>query len=317
MTDLMKAVRIHRYGGPEVLSYDEVPKPTAGQGELLVRVHAAGVNPIDWKIREGHYKLAVRLRLPAVLGWDVSGVVEAVGAGVAAFKRGDQVFARPDIKHGGAYAEYVVIRASDAARKPKSIDHVHAAAVPLAGLTAWQGLFDKAHVKEGQRVLVHAAAGGVGHFAVPLAKWKGAFVAATASGRNEALVRSLGADQFVDYTREAFEDVVAPVDAVLDTLGGDAGRRSWKVLKRGGTLVSLLDLAVALKGALRLKRGRFLLIHPNAAQLGHIAGLIDAGRVKPLVENVFPLAEARRAHELSQSGHVRGKIVLQVIKEDS
>jgi len=313
----LKAVRIHRYGGAEVLSYEELPKPEPGPGELLVRVHAAGVNPIDWKIREGHYKLVMRLPLPIVLGWDVSGVVAAVGAGVAGFRRGDAVFARPDIKRGGTYAEYVAIRASDAALKPKAIDHVHAAAVPLAGLTAWQGLFDKAGLREGQRVLVHAAAGGVGHFAVQLAKWKGAFVAGTASGRNEALVRSLGADQVVDYTRERFEDVVAPVDVVLDTLGGDAGRRSWKTLKRGGTLVSVLDIAVPLKGALRLKRGRFLLIKPNADQLGFIAGLIDAGRVKPLVENVFPLAEARRAHELSQSGRVRGKIVLQVVKEDS
>jgi len=308
----MKAVRIHRYGGPEVLSHEEVPKPEAGPGELLVRVHAAGVNPIDWKIREGLYRLVMRFRLPIVLGWDLSGVVEAVGAGVTRFRPGDAVFARPDIKRGGAYAEYVAIRESDAAHKPKSIDHVHAAAVPLAGLTAWQGLFDKARVEKGQRVLVHAAAGGVGHFAVPLAKWKGAFVAATASGRNEAFVRSLGADQFVDYTRERFEEAVAPVDAVLDTLGGDAGRRSWKVLKRGGTLVSVLDIAAPLKGALRLKRGHFLLIKPSADQLGQIAGLIDAGRLKPLVENVFPLAEARRAHELSQSGRVRGKIVLEV-----
>jgi NADPH:quinone reductase-like Zn-dependent oxidoreductase len=308
----MKAVRIHRYGGPEVLSYEEAPKPEPGPGELLVRVHAAGVNPVDWKIREGHYKRVLRFRLPIVLGWDVSGVVEAIGAGVTSFRPGDEVFARPDVKRGGTYAEYVAIRAADAARKPKSIDHVHAAAVPLAGLTAWQGLFDKAGLRQGQRALVHAAAGGVGHFAVQLAKWKGAFVAGTASGRNEALVRSLGADQVVDYTRERFEDAVAPVDVVLDTLGGEAGRRSWKVLKRGGTLVSVLDIAVSLKGALRLKRGRFLLIKPDAAELAQIAALIDGGRVKPVVENVFPLAEVRRAHELSQSGRVRGKIVLKV-----
>jgi NADPH:quinone reductase-like Zn-dependent oxidoreductase len=313
----VKAVQIHRYGGPEVLSYEDAPKPEPGPGELLLRVHAAGVNPIDWKIREGHYKLLMRFPLPTVLGWDVSGVVEALGAGVTGFRRGDQVFARPDIKRGGTYAEYVAIRASDAARKPESIDHVHAAAVPLAGLTAWQALFDKAGLREGQRVLVHAAAGGVGHLAVQLAKWKGAFVAGTASGRNAALVRSLGADQVVDYTRERFEDAVAPVDVILDSLGGEVGRRSWKVLKRGGTLVSLLDIAAPLKGALRFKRGRFLLIKPSADQLGFIAGLIDAGKVKSLVENVFPLAEARRAHELSQSGRVRGKIVLQVIKEDS
>src|ERR1700694_5816446 len=308
----MKAVRIHRYGGAEVLSLDEVPRPTPGPQDLLVRVHAASINPIDWKIRAGHYRLFLRYTLPVILGWDVSGVVEAVGASVVRFKPGDEVFARPDIKRGGTYAEYVAIHESEAARKPRSIDHVHAAAVPLAGLTAWQGLFDKADLRAGQRALVHAAAGGVGHFAVQLAKWKGAFVAGTASGRNEALVRSLGADQVVDYTRERFEDAVAPVDVVLDTLGGDVERRSWKVLKRGGTLVSLLDIAAPLKGALRLKRGRFLLIKPSAAQLESIAGLIDAGKVKPLVENVFPLAEARRAQELSQSGRVRGKIVLKV-----
>jgi len=309
----VKAVRIHRYGGAEVLSYEDAPMPEHGPEELLVRVHAASVNPIDWKIREGHYRMLMRFELPTVLGWDVSGVVEKVGAQVAGFRPGDEVFARPDIKRGGTYAEYVAIRASEAARKPKSIDHVHAAAVPLAGLTAWQGLFDKADLKAGQRALVHAAAGGVGHFAVQLAKWKGAFVAGTASGRNEALVRSLGADRVVDYTRERFEDVVAPVDVVLDTMGGDTGRRSWKVLKRGGTLVSVLDIAAPLKGALRMKRGRFLLVKPSAAELAQIAALIDAGRVKPLVENVFPLAEARRAHELSQGGRVRGKIVLQIV----
>lgn len=308
----MKAVRIHRYGGLDALSYEDAPRPAPGPGDLLVRVRAAGVNPVDWKIRQGYLKPLLRHELPLTLGWDFSGVVEAVGAGVRGFKPGDEVYGRPDIRRDGAYAEYIAVRAAEAARKPASLDHVHAAAVPLAGITAWQSLFDVAGLEPGQRALIHAAAGGVGHFAVQLAKWSGARVAATASGRNEGFVRSLGADEVVDYTRRRFEEVVAPVDVVLDTLAGDVERRSWRVLKRGGTLVSILDPMARLKGLLRLKRGRFLFIKPDAEQLARMAELIDAGRLKPFVETVLPLSEARRAHELSQGGRVRGKIVLKV-----
>lgn len=309
---MMKAVRIHRYGGPEVLSYEDAPKPELGPEDLLVRIHAAAVNPVDWKIREGYLKTLLRHKLPLILGWDFSGVVEAVGAKAQGFKRGDEVYGRPDIQRDGACAEYIAVRASEVARKPANLSHEHAAAVPLAAITAWQSLFDVAGLVAGQRVLIHAAAGGVGHFAVQLAKWKGAYVIGTASGKNEQLARRLGVQEFVDYTRKRFEEVVEPVDVVLDTLAGDVERRSWRVLKRGGTLVSVLDPMARLKGLLRLKRGRFLFIKPNAAQLAEIAALIEQGRLKPIVETVLPLSEARRAHEINQAGRTRGKIVLKI-----
>ncbi|MBI4386231.1 MAG: NADP-dependent oxidoreductase [Elusimicrobia bacterium] len=308
----MKAVRIHRYGGPETLVLEDVPKPEPGPGDLLVRVYAAAVNPVDWKIREGHLKMLLRHKLPLTLGWDFSGVVERVGSAVGAFKPGDEVYGRPDISRDGTYAEYIVVSADEAALKPRTVDHIHAAAVPLAGYTAWQALFDIAGLGAGQRVLVHAAGGGVGHFAVQLAKWKGAHVIGTASGGNLEFARSLGADQVVDYTRERFEETVEPVDVVLDTMAGDVQRRSWRVLKRGGTLVSILDPLARFKGLLRCKRGRFLFIRPNARRLAQMADLIDQGGLRSIVETILPLSEARQAHALSQGGHVRGKIVFRV-----
>jgi len=308
----MKAVRIHRYGGPEVLQYEEAPRPIAAAGELLIQVHAAGVNPVDWKIREGHLKALLRYRLPLILGWDVAGVVEEVGAGVTSFTPGDAVYSRPDVNRDGAYADYIAVKASEVARKPASVDFLQAAAVPLAGLTAWQSLFDVAHLDAGQTVLIHAAAGGVGHFAVQLAKWKGARVIGTASGRNAEFVRSLGVDEIIDYTTTKFEDAVRKVDVVFDTVGGDVLRRSFAVLKRGGVLVSILEPFSRLKAALRGIRAHFVFVQPNAAQLDELARLIDAGVIKPHVEQVVPLAEARKAHELIQRGHTRGKLVLQV-----
>ena len=309
----MKAVRIHRYGGPEVLVYEEAPKPKVGKGELVVRVHAAGVNPVDWKVREGYLKALLRYRLPLILGWDFSGVVEEIGRGVTTFQPGDEVFARPDVSRDGAYAQYIAVKASEVARKPHTLDHVHAAAVPLAALTAWQSLFDAANLQGGQRVLIHAAAGGVGHFAVQLAKWKGAYVLGTASSRNRELVRSLGADEVIDYTTTRFEDVARDVDVVFDTIGGDVQRRSFKVLKKGGILVSILEPFSRLKAAFRGVRAHFVFVKPSAQQLRQLAELIDAGTLKPVVETVLPLAEARQAHELSQRGHTRGKLVLQVV----
>ncbi|MGH8611429.1 MAG: NADP-dependent oxidoreductase [Gammaproteobacteria bacterium] len=202
----MKAVRIHTYGGPDVLKYEEVPRPSPGAGEVLIRVRAAGVNPVDWKIREGYLKGRVDHSLPLVLGWDLSGVVEATGPGVTRLKAGDEVYSRPDITRDGAYAEYIVVRETEVALKPKSIDHIQAAAIPLAALTAWQSLFDAAGLSAGQTVLIHAAAGGVGSFAVQLTNWKGAHVIGTASKRNQDFVRNLGADETIDYQTTRFED---------------------------------------------------------------------------------------------------------------
>ncbi len=308
----MKAVRIHGYGGPEVLTLEEAACPRPAAGEILVRVHAAGVNPVDWKVREGHLKTLVQHRFPLIPGWDFSGVVVAAGPGAGRFRKGEEVYSRPDLARDGAYAEYIVVREAEVARKPKSLDHIQAAAVPLACLTAWQALFDASGLSRGQRVLIHAAAGGVGTFAVQLAKWKGAYVIGTASPRNHELLRRLGADELIDYQATPFEDAVGDVDVVLDTMAGEVQQRSWKVLKRGGILVSILSPPSAEEAAAHGARGKPVFVQPNAAELAQIAELIDSGAVIPVVETILPLAEARRAQELSQAGHVRGKIVLRV-----
>jgi NADPH:quinone reductase-like Zn-dependent oxidoreductase len=308
----MKAVRIHQYGGPEVLTYEEAPMPTVGERDVLIRVHAASVNPVDWKIREGYLHGFLHHSLPLVLGWDVSGVVEQVGAAVTEFQPGDAVFSRPDISRDGSYAEYVAVDADLVAFKPNSIDHIHAAAVPLAAMTAWQSLFDAANLTAGQRVLIHAAAGGVGSFAVQLAKWKGAYVIGTASDRNLELIKSLGVDEAIDYRATPFETVVKDMDVVYDTVGGEVQQKSWQVLKPGGILVGIVDQPDEAAAAAHNARAAYVFLQPNAAQLTEIAGLIDAGVITAIVENVFPLSEARQAHELSQTGRVRGKIVFQV-----
>lgn len=310
--ETMKAVRIHSYGGPEVLVYEDAPRPQPETNDVLVRVHAAGVNPVDWKVREGYGKDRLGHRLPLILGWDLSGVVEAVGPGTDRLKVGDEVYSRPDISRDGAYAEYIVVRESLAALKPKSIDHVHAAAIPLAAMTAWQALFDAAGLSRGQRVLIHAAAGGVGSFAVQIAKWKGAYVIGTASTRNQDFLRELGVDSAIDYQSVAFETVVRDVDVVLDTLGGDTQARSWMVLKKGGVLVSTVSPPSAQEAAARGARQVYFFLEPKLAQLEAITKLVDSGKLKSIVNTVLLLAEARLAHELSQAGHVRGKIVLKV-----
>lgn len=308
----MKAIRIHTYGGPDVLKYEDVPRPKLRRGEVLIRVYAAGVNPVDWKVREGYLKDMRQYSLPLIPGWDLSGVVEKVGSGVTRFQKGAEVYSRPDIARNGAYAQYIVARGSEVALKPKSIDHLHAAAIPHAALTAWQALFDTAELQPGQKLLVHAAAGGVGHFAVQLAKWKGAHVMATASRKNHDLLRELGADETIDYTTERFEDVVREVDVVLDTIAGETQERSWQVLKKGGILVSILKRPSPEKAAAHEARGGYVFVQPNAAELAEIATLIDSAKLKPVVETVLPLSEARRAQELNQAGHTRGKIVLRV-----
>jgi len=309
----MKAVRIHAYGGPEVLRYEDAPRPQPGSGEALIRVHAAGVNPVDWKVREGYLKGMLQYSLPMIPGWDVSGVVESTGTGVTRLKVGDEVYSRPDIARDGAYAEYIAVRESEVAAKPRSIDHVHAAAIPLAALTAWQALFDAGNLRAGQRVLIHAAAGGVGTFAVQLAKWKGAHVIGTASERNHAFLKELGADEVIDYQTTRFEDSVHDVDLVFDTMSGETQDRSWKVLKKGGILVSILGAPSAEKAAQHGVRQAGVFVQPNVPQLDEIAKLVDTGKLKVVVETILPLSEARRAQDLSQTLHVRGKIVLQVI----
>jgi NADPH:quinone reductase-like Zn-dependent oxidoreductase len=311
----MKAVRMHGYGGPEVLKYEDAPRPELGEGEVLVKVHAAGVNPVDWKIRAGYLRSFRDYPMPFILGWDFSGTIAELGPGAAAsgFRTSDEVYARPDIGRNGAYAEYIAVRASEIQRKPKSLDHVHSAAIPLAALTAWQALFDAAQLSAGERILIHAAAGGVGTFAVQLAAWKGAYVIGTASKVNHDFVKELGAHEVIDYQTTRFEDAVRDVDVVLDTMAGETRDRSWQVLKKGGILVSILGQPSQEDAARHGVRGAGMFVQPNPAQLQELANLADAGTVRPIIDTVLPLAEAARAHEMNQTLHTRGKIVLRVV----
>jgi NADPH:quinone reductase-like Zn-dependent oxidoreductase len=304
----MKAVSIHRFGGPDALSYEDAPRPEPAADELLVRVYAAGVNPVDWKIREGSFRAGVQL--PLIPGRDIAGVVEEIGSSVTGFAVGDAIYAFGASKSGG-YAEYAVVNQNEAAQKPKSLPYVQAAAVPLAATTAWQGLFDNGGLKQGQTVLIHGAAGGVGGFAVQFAKIKGARVIGTASAEHLDYVRQLGADELIDYKATRFDEVVHQVDVVLDTIGGDTQQRSWQVIKPGGILVSTVGVASPETGKARGVRSAMFMARPNAALLAEIGELIDAGEVKVNIETVLPLEDARSAQEISQSGHAHGKIVLQ------
>jgi NADPH:quinone reductase-like Zn-dependent oxidoreductase len=312
----MKAIRIHKYGGPEVLQYEDVRRPKPQAGEVLVRVHAAGVNPFDWKVREGQMKDSWPYQFPLILGWDLSGVIEKLGRGVSRFKIGDRVYSLADPTRNGAYADYIVVRESELALKPNSLHHVQAAAVPLSGLTAWHALFDAAELQPGQRVLIHGGAGGVGHYAVQLAKWRGAYVIATASAKNHELLETLGADEVIDYNTQRFESIARDVDVVLDTVGGETQERSWQVLKKGGILVSLVRSPSDEKARALGVRGAMIENRPDGAALAEIAKIIDSGKLKPVLNRILPLSEARRAHELSQSGRTHGKIVLRVDNAD-
>jgi NADPH:quinone reductase-like Zn-dependent oxidoreductase len=309
----MKAVVIHSYGGREVLLTEDVPVPGIADDEVLIKVHAAGVNPVDWKVRAGYLAEMLSYQFPLTLGWDVSGTVEKAGSNVTRLSAGDEVYALADISRNGAYAEYVAVKADTVALKPESLDHVHAASVPLAALTAWQCIFGAADLSEGQKILIHAAAGGVGSFAVQLAKWKGAYVLGTASARNMDFLLGLGADEVIDYTVTPFEDVAVDVDIVLDAMGGEVQERSWKTLRSGGILVSILGPPDENKAAEFGVRSAGVFVQPDAEQLTEIAELIDKGHVKPVVTEILPLADVAKAHEMSETEHVRGKIVLEMV----
>ncbi|MFC5146790.1 NADP-dependent oxidoreductase [Streptomyces aureoversilis] len=307
----MRAVVQKSFGGPEVLEVVETERPTPLGGEVLVRVHASGVNPVDVAVRSGAYPLLGEP--PFGVGWDISGVVEEAGPG-ARFKPGDEVFGMPFFPRAATgYAEYVAVPSRQVARKPAGLDHVHAAALPLAALTAWQGLVDAARIAEGQRVLIHRAAGGVGHFAVQIAKARGAHVIAMASAPKHDFVRGLGADEIIDYRTTDFTEAVKDVDVVFDS--SSEGVRSLAVLRPGGTLVSIMEhwnqeLAAQVEAAGRNFAG--ISVEPDYASLEAIAALVDAGRIRPHVAGTFPLAEAAAAHEAVGSGRTQGKIVLTV-----
>ena len=336
-TKMMKAVRQHEFGGPEVLRYEDAPMPELKPGEVLVRVHAVGLNPPDWYLRNGYKMLPPewqpKVAFPLILGTDVSGVIDAVADDVEDFAAGDAVYAMvrfPGGLAGGskAYAEWVSVPASEVARKPRGIDHAHAAGAPMSLLTAWQFMIELGHDEpnplqpnrhvpvplEGKTVLVNGAAGGVGQFAVQLAKWKGARVIAVASGKHGTFVRDLGADEFIDYTQTAASEAVRDVDLVVDTVGGPSTGRFLRTLKRGGALFPIFPLGFS--GAQEAEKLGVTVsttqVRSSGAQLARLADLLDAGTVRVAIDSTFPLADARRAHERASGGNIQGKIVLTV-----
>ena len=338
----MKAIRQHQFGGHEVLLYENAPMPELQAGEVLVRVHAVGINPPDWYLRDGYKMLPPewqpQVAFPVILGTDISGVIEALADDIASdrsgFAVGDKVYAMvrfPDGLAGDsrAYAEYVSVPASELARKPAGIDHVHAAAAPMSLLTAWQFLIALGHDApnplqpqqhvplplKGKTVLVNGAAGGVGHFLVQIAKWQGAHVIAVASGRHEALLRDLGVDQFIDYTKSRPEELVRDADLVVDAVGGPASSRFLRTLKRGGALFPIFPLGFdgfdeAAQRGITVSSTQ---VRSNGAQLAQLATLLDDGSIRVVIDSTYPLADARQAHERAARGNIQGKLVLTVL----
>ena len=303
----MQTIRVHDYGGPEVLVLEQAPRPEPKADEVLIRIKAAGVNPADWKYRSGAYKQFMPLQFPWTPGLEGSGTIESTGANVTAFKKGDEVYGFVT----GGYAEYALAKANEIQPKPASLTFEEAASLPVGVLTAWGALIESAKIEAGQRVLVHGAAGGVGGSVVQLARWKGAHVIGTASTRNVEFVRSLGAENVIDYSATRFETVVHDMDVVIDTVGGDIAERSFQILRPGGIYVTIAGRLTEEAGKaqkITALSGR----RAPAENLKQISELIEAKQLKPLTGAVFPLAEARQAHELSQTGHGRGRIILHV-----
>jgi NADPH:quinone reductase-like Zn-dependent oxidoreductase len=308
----MNAIRMHKRGGPEQLVFEDAPKPALQPGDALVRVFACGITRTELTWDETYTTQAGASRLPTIPGHELSGVVESLTPGAADLRVGEDVFALTDFFRDGAAAEYVAVHAADLAPKPSNLTHTEAAAVPLAALTAWQALFEHANVARGQRVLIHGGAGGVGTYALQLAHRAGAHVITTARQQNESLVRGLGADEVIDYSVLRFEDQVSEVDVALDTIGGDTLDRSWRVLRPGGILVSIVAPIPTQKPAEHGVRGIFFIVEPNRAQLTEIARLIESGELRPVIEATFALEDTRKAFERGLQGHNRGKIVLEV-----
>ena len=311
----MKAIVVHEYGGPEVLRYEDVPWPEPKEDQILVRVMAAGVNPVDEAARSQKFAQFLGIKLPAIPGYDISGVVEKTGAKITKFKTGDPVYAYIALDKGGGYAEYATVTEKEASAKPRSLTYVEAAAVPLVALTAWQALIDTAKLSAGQTVLLHGGSGGVGTFAIQIAKARGAKVIATASTPNQDLLKQLGADVSIDYTKQKFEDVARDVDVVLDSVGKDTLARSYGVVKKGGFIVSLVARPDPTELEKHGIRGASLGVEPNSSELAEIGKLIDAKKIKVIVSQVFPLSEAIKAQEQVATRHTRGKIVLKIADE--
>ncbi len=332
----MKAHFINRYGKPDVLTSGELPEPTMRDDDVLVQIHAAGVNPLDCKIRDGEFKLLLPYRMPLILGNDFAGVVVRVGARVRRFKVGDEVYARPDDDRIGTFAEFIAIREQSLALKPANLTMADASSIPLVALTAWQTLVEKGGLKEGQKVLIHAGSGGFGSIAIQLARHIGATVATTASAANADMLKALGADVVIDYRKDDFATTLKDYDLVIDTQGGDTLKKSLNVLKPGGKVIGIVgppDPAfAALRGvngfvslvmrllsySIRRAAGRkgvsyaFHYMTANGQQLGEITKLIEAGHIRPVVDRVFPFAQTRQALDYVEAGRTKGKVVIKV-----
>ena len=312
-TAMMKAVVAHEYGGPEVLKFEDVPRPEPKENEALVHVIASGVNPADPLTLSGKYAREFGTHLPLIPGYDIAGIVEKTGAKVTKLKGGEAIYGYPTF--GGGWAEYVTVSEGEVAAKPASLSFTEAAAVPMGALTAWQALVDVAQLRAGQTILIHGGSGGVGSFAVQLAKARGARVIATASTANQDLLKQLGADVPIDYTKTRFEEIAKDVDAVLDPLGKDTLARSYDVVKKGGIVMSLVARPDRAELEKRRIRGAAISVHPDAIDLTEIARLIDAGKIKPIVTHVLPLSEAIAAQQQAATHHTRGKVVLRIADE--
>ncbi|KGX88281.1 NADP-dependent oxidoreductase [Pontibacillus marinus] len=314
----MKAVVIEQYGGKDQLKEKDIPTPQINEDQVLIESHATSINPIDWKVREGYLKDMLDWDFPIILGWDVSGVVVDTGSNVTKFKKGDQVFARPATTPNGTYAEFVAVEEHLVTSIPERVSFEDAAATPLAALTSWQCLFEVANLQKGQKVLIHAGSGGVGTYAIQLAKWAGAYVASTASSKNKELLESLGVDRFINYEEEAFDEVLEDYDVVFDTLGGEIHDRSYNILKQGGHLVSVTKQPDEDFAKQKGVNAQFVFLNPDGDQLAKVAELMEKGEVKSIVGKTFPFSEKgiRDAHELSETHHARGKIVVQIKPTD-
>ena len=308
----MKAIRIHAYGGLEVMQLEDAPVPSCGASDLLVRVVAAGVNPVDWKMRLGVMAAQVPKSFPSTLGFDAAGIVTAVGGDVTGFELGDEVCFYAEFARGGTYAEYVAVDASQVATKPRTASFAAAAALPMAGQAAWTALIDTARIERGMRVLIHGGAGALGTVAVQLAKEHGALVTATASGDGLALVKSLGADEVIDYRTQRFEQIARDIDIVLDTLGGPTQESSWATMRKGGILVATAMPPSPDRAAAAGVRAAFVFTPPRGAVLAQLAERVDDGRLRIVVGQEFALADAAQAHRLGEAGKARGKIILHV-----
>lgn len=311
----MKAIVLKEFGSADQLVIEEIPKPVIKENEVLIKAHAIALNPVDVKTRNGKGQAAkLKNENPMILGWDVSGVIEATGSAVINFRNGDEVFGMINLPGAGkAYAEFVAAPQEHITRKPSNITHEEAAAASLAAMTAWQALVDQAKIKSGQKILIHAASGGVGHYAVQIAKHFGAYVIGTSSAVNKAFVLSLGADEHIDYQSVRFEEVSPPVDIVLETIGGENIDRSLKVLKKGGTIVSLpsgISETVTQKAAAQNKKGIFFFVHSNSGDMQQLAALLEKGVLRSHVSQKFSFEEIKKAHALLESGKTKGKLVL-------